>query len=364
MKLKSEIEEIRVAIQNGHFRNEASVSQGVVFRLLSALNWPIYDTQIVCPEYGLEGKRVDYALCHPKGKPVVFIEVKNIGSSDNAERQLFEYAFHEGVPFAILTDGQIWNFFLPAGQGDYAERRIYRLDIVERDVDECVLRLNRYLEHNAVTSGNAIKVAHEDYHDASRKRQIQVALPQAWKKLVESEDELLLELIAEQVGNICGYEPDNDIVASFLSEIISTSSTLEPERINPKSHVRRMKIDIPPDNPQRSVFSFVLNGKHYGANSGVDLLAKIFETLTEQDSSFPERFAALHRHGTTRRYLAPRPEDIFPHRPDMVRDYTRKLKFGWWMLTNNSLPGTRQIIKMACRVANVKYNDLQVKCGD
>jgi hypothetical protein len=36
----------------------------------------------------------------------VFIEVKQIGRSDGGERQLFEYAFHRGVPMTILTDGQ------------------------------------------------------------------------------------------------------------------------------------------------------------------------------------------------------------------------------------------------------------------
>jgi predicted type IV restriction endonuclease len=50
--------------------------------------------------------------------------VKQVGQSDRAERQLFEYAFHDGVPMAILTDGREWNFFLPGEQGDYGERRV------------------------------------------------------------------------------------------------------------------------------------------------------------------------------------------------------------------------------------------------
>ena len=76
-------------------------------------------------------------------KPIAFIEVKQVGQSEGAERQLFEYAFHTGVPLAILTDGREWNFFLPAEQGDYGERRVYKLDIVERDISECISRLNR-----------------------------------------------------------------------------------------------------------------------------------------------------------------------------------------------------------------------------
>ncbi|BAM00926.1 MULTISPECIES: type I restriction endonuclease [Caldilinea] len=124
MSLEQHIEEIRAGIKAGRFTNEASVSQGIVLRLLHALSWPSYDTQVVCPEYSLEGRRVDYALCHPPGKPIAFIEVKQIGQSEGAERQLFEYAFHVGVPLAVLTDGQEWNFFLPGEQGDYGERRV------------------------------------------------------------------------------------------------------------------------------------------------------------------------------------------------------------------------------------------------
>ncbi len=155
MSLEKHIGEIRAGIKAGRFTNEASVSQGVVLRLLDALSWPRYDTQIVCPEYSLEGRRVSYALCHPPGKPIAFIEVKQIGQSEGAERQLFEYAFQVGVPMAILTDGQEWNFFLPAEQGDYGERRVYKLDIVERDIPECVARLSRYLKYDAIVSGTA-----------------------------------------------------------------------------------------------------------------------------------------------------------------------------------------------------------------
>lgn len=77
--LKEHINDIRERIRAGLFTNEAAVSQGVVRRILDALSWPIYDTQVVFPEYPLERRRVDFALCHPPGKPLVFIEVKPVG---------------------------------------------------------------------------------------------------------------------------------------------------------------------------------------------------------------------------------------------------------------------------------------------
>ena len=216
MSVEQEIEAILVGIRAGRFSNEASVSQGIVLRLLHALGWPSYDTDAVWPEYSLSGRRVDFALCSPPGKPIAFIEVKQIGQSDGAERQLFEYAFHDGVPLAILTDGREWNFFLPGEQGDYGERRVYKLDIVDRDVKECSERLERYLLHSAVTSGAAIQAARDDYRNVSKDRQMLAALPKAWHQIIADEDEMLLEIVADRVESLCGFKPSPDMVATFL----------------------------------------------------------------------------------------------------------------------------------------------------
>ena len=56
MSLDKHIEEIRIGIKSGRFVSEAAVSQGIVLRMLNALSWPAYDTQIVCPEYSLQGR--------------------------------------------------------------------------------------------------------------------------------------------------------------------------------------------------------------------------------------------------------------------------------------------------------------------
>jgi predicted type IV restriction endonuclease len=194
------------------------VSQGIILRLLQALGWPTYDTHVVCPEFAPGARRVDFALCHPSDKPVAFIEVKDIGQSAGAERQLFEYAFNVGVPFAILTDGQEWNFFLSAEQGDYSERRVYKLDILEREVTEIVVRLERYLSYAQISSGAAIAAAREDDRNVSRTRQLVSMMPEAWSKLVAEEDELLLELMADKVESLSGSKPAIDNVDKFCEK--------------------------------------------------------------------------------------------------------------------------------------------------
>ncbi len=363
--LKDHIKDIRERIKAGLFTNEAAVSQGVVCRILGALSWPIYDTQVVSPEYPVNGRRIDFALCHPPGKPLVFIEVKQVGQSDMGERQLFEYAFHKGVPMAILTDGREWHFFLPAEQGDYGERRVYKLDIIERDIEEIVRRLERYLKYESICSGNAVEAARADYKNVARNRLIKNTLPQAWSKLIEEQDELLLELLADRVESLCGYKPDIDLVAEFLQNNIN----LKEASISPYSPITPLTTEKhtgpntkvkPPLTAHRNI-GFSLLGRWYPARSAIKVLIGIFRELAERDPSFLERFANLPRHGTRRRYLARSARELFPHRPDMARDHSLDMGNGWWLGGNLGTAGIEKIIKMACDVARLQYGtDLTV----
>lgn len=378
MGLEEDISNIRDGIKSGSFANEASVSQGIVLRLLSRLGWDTYDTKVVCPEFSLSGRRVDFALCHPPGKPVAFVEVKQIGQSNGAERQLFEYAFHSGIPLAILTDGQEWNFFLPGEQGDYSERRVYKLDLMEREIEQCVERFERYLLHGNVTSGAAIRNAREDYQDVAKKRQIQTALPEAWRRLIDDEDELLLEVLADKVESLCGFKPDPDTVSFFLKAggvggnffppIPSTTKLQKSFDTTPQSTpiaFQTLQSTVKPPSAGHQTIGFTLMGIRHSAANGRDVLQQVFEELTKLDPAFPERFAALPRHGKKRRYLALRQEDLYPGRLDLSREHSLQLKSGWWLGTNHSKATISQIIEMASGVAGLHFGtDLQVFMGN
>lgn len=375
MTLTEHIEDVRAGIKAGRYGNEAAVSQGIVLRLLQALGWPTYDTQVVCPEYSLSGRRVDYALCHPSNKPVAFIEVKQIGQSDGAERQLFEYAFHVGVPLAILTDGQEWNFFLPAEQGDYSERRVYKLDVVERDVTESGTRLDRYLSYVHISSGAAIAAAREDYKNVSRGRQMLGTLPEAWAKLVAEEDELLLELVADKVESLCGFKPDVDTVARFLRENVSLRSSSQNSAQGPRTPASAPLQPAPtstskptaasPPQPKSGGIGYSFEGRFTTCRNGREVLIAVFEALAQRDSTFLERFASRPKHGRTRRYLARTAEELYPGRPDLAREHSFKLQSGWYVGTNLSHARIERIVEMACEVSRVRFGkELIVNVGE
>ena len=219
MTLKEHIDDIRNQLKEGLFINEAAVSQGIVLRLLNVLTWPTYNTQVIIPEYSVEGRRVDYALCHPPSKPMVFIEVKQVGNIDGAEKQLFEYAFHEGIPIAILTDGQTWRFFHPIGEGNYRERKVHELDIIQNESIESANCLNRYLNYEKIQTGETVEAIKKDYEKVVQQRQVATRLPEAWKKLIEEADEFLLHAVAEKTENLCDYRPTDEQVLAFLKSL-------------------------------------------------------------------------------------------------------------------------------------------------
>lgn len=115
----------------GEFGSEAEISQGVAGRVLANLEWPFHETQVVAPQFKIGTRRADYALCHPPSQPSVLLEVKDLGKADaKGEEQLFKYCFQYGVPIAVLTDGQKWSFYFPAGQGRCEQRRFAQIDLI------------------------------------------------------------------------------------------------------------------------------------------------------------------------------------------------------------------------------------------
>lgn len=219
MTLKEHIKDIRNRLEKGEFPNEAAVCDDIVRRIVHELGWPRYQSQIVYPQYPVEGGKVDFALCHPPSEPCVFIEVKQVGNIEGAEEQLFRYAFRRGVPIAILTDGQKWRFFYPIGQGDYRERKVHELDLIEGDIKESAKRINRYLNYESIQSGKAIEAIKVDYEKVVRQRQVATHLPEAWSELVQEKNDYLLLAMMEKVKSKIGYEPTEEQVLNFLKSL-------------------------------------------------------------------------------------------------------------------------------------------------
>ncbi|MDE0425020.1 MAG: hypothetical protein OXN25_09145 [Candidatus Poribacteria bacterium] len=254
MTLQEHIDDIRDNLEKSLFTSEAARSTGIVLRLLDALNWPTFNPQVIMPEYSVGGGRVDFALCHPSSKPLIFIEVKQPETLEGGEKQLFEYAFHEGVPIVILTDGQKWRFFHPIGEGDYRERKVYELDLIKNNIEESVERLNRYLNYESIRTGEGVEAIKADYEEVVRQRQVTTRLPEAWSKLVEETDEFLIDIVAEKTESLCKYRPTDEQVLDFLKSLKreteldrreTSAPSVQPTQPRPRRKQTRLVVTMP-----------------------------------------------------------------------------------------------------------------------
>lgn len=362
-RLTHSIEDVVANLKDGKYPNEQSVSQGIVIRFLHDLGWNIFSAQHVCPEYKVETRRVDFALLKPSGKPIVFIEVKQAGNTDGADRQLFEYAFIEGVPIAVLTDGKSWSFYLPAEQGSYEDRRVYKLDLLERSTDEIASKLVRYLDRERVLSNNAIEDARSDYRDRNRRNLALDNLPLAWRELLNGADAAIIDRVASEVETKCGVRPDDNDVLSFLRSTYSQDAPAVPE--NP---TRRQSSPAETDKSQsgRTDFParccFILHGREQLCTTASNLLGEVLRQLSRQDRTFPQR---LSRHpdmqGRLRTYVAQSPETLYPNRPDL-RSQSIEFSSGWFVGTNINNNRKELILRTAAAVAGLTWDkDLKVQ---
>ena len=358
--MKDTIDEIIANIKNGLFMNEAAVSQGIVQRILQALKWDVFNPSIVSPEFSLGSGRVDYALCHPANKPIVFIEVKQIGKIDGAERQLFEYAFHQGVPMAILTDGAEWQFFLPAEQGNYDDRRVYKLDLMERDTDEIVKRFNRYLNYKDVCKGVSIDNARKDYKNVATEREIKRTLPEAMMKLIDESDELLVDLLSEKVESLCGYSPNEDEVIKYLKQNVSVKMTVD-RNVTGQGSVKKTKTS-PKKQPikktvtSENVVGFILKGKKFKTDGARDFCIKALTEISKHSNNFFARYAAFPKHGKKRRFIADNKYDLYPGRKDLAEKASYEIEPGWWVGINIGQLQSIKIVYLGCEIAQLKID--------
>ena len=353
--LRRRVEIAQDRLRSGAFSNEASTSTGVVLPILDALGWDAFDPNEVAPEYKVKNRRVDFALVS-NGSPSVFVEVKQPGLASGADQQLFEYAFHEGVPLAVLTDGSTWSVYVPSEQGSYEDRRAYHLDLAERDPEESADRLRRYLDRAAVASGEAVRRARQDCQSAKQRKGARAATPQAWANLVAAEDAAVLDRLATEVESASGYQPEKKDLIAFLSPLAPATGRL-PEPKKPRAKPTSASAPAIPTSPSElgeplPGRGFALGDAFVPARSGADLLAGVFRALAAADPTFLDRFAGRYQ-GRKRRYIARNLEDLFPGRPEF-HGAAREVGQGYWISTQNSTAGKRSLIKSAADVAGLE----------
>lgn len=378
-ELQLTLAKIQEQLEKGSFKNEQSISQGVVLPVLQNLGWDVFRTDIVCPEYTSGTGRVDYALCSPPGEPRCFIEVKQPGfigkKIDDAVIQLMNYAFHSGSQFVVLTDGQTWSFYLPAEPGPYEERRVFMLDLFEHEADKAAEVLTRYLLEQDVKSGETLDRAKKDLHNAALRDKAKRELPSAWRDLVREQDPALIDRLANECESKTGVRPENTDVISFLEKLAYSRDSFDSSK---KTTTTKKKPSPPIQGSQRGwnpdkqreespqnkshKFSYSLHGQEYYCSTMKEVLISVFTKLADEDPSFLMRCAENQKFvGQKRRYIARTKEQLYPGNPGL-HSHVEHLPGGYLIGTNTNTSLKIELLKGACMVAGLIYGkDLKIR---
>ncbi len=165
----SDIVQCRQTIENHKF-DETATKQYIVLPILRSLDWQddnLYTLEVF-PEKRVGDGKVDYAL-QQNWTSLVFIECKRWGTSiEKYQAQICQYAFQVGIEIAVITNGKIWDFYLPDLTSTPERRVIPWEDRIFCSIDleiqrEAVSDFQRYLSKSNVEKGKAKEEAQEAF---------------------------------------------------------------------------------------------------------------------------------------------------------------------------------------------------------
>lgn len=351
MPLKETIESVVRNLRQGRYPNEQAISFMVVGPILADLGWDTKNPDCVWPEYTVKNGRVDYALCFPSQHPKVFVEVKQPGRADGADEQLFEYALRHGIRMALLTDGHTWSFYLPGEEGSYEDRRVYKLDLLERTAEESAAILVRYLEQPRIANDSAIEAAVRELRDRGRRSLAVKTMATAWAALVEDEDTAITERLSSEVEAKCGVRPTIDDITKFLKQLKPMGAgEVQPRRPIPTStpaatqHVGR-------------TLGYTIRGQWHACRSGKEVMLGLLKEFAARDSAFCERcYRDEGNRGRSRIYISQNRYEIYQKEPSFCEKHSVEFTPDWFVATNLSDDAMDKVIRMGCRVAGVTLN--------
>lgn len=415
MLTESTIEGIVDKLKNSECRIEEDVSYKIIQPICKELGWDVDKKDVCTSQYIITGKseRVDFALLNKNKKPIVFIESKKPGNiKKEYVDQIWNYAKNENVEFAILTDGQIWQFFFlsPHRYRELERLPFKELDLYKDTPQHCVEILIKYLEHERVTSHLAISAVRQDYDIKLDKLKAIKQIPYSVKTLIEEENKQIIEIISNKIMSDIKIDPKKEpeelkkSIAQHLKKIIGiydecekslgpdcsaasiknylknnkqVSSSNIPEKNNiPPNKTEEENIseqniasnptkttakkELPENNTATTgIHCVIFKGKTKYFEKGTSAFVHIFKELAKIDPDFLEKFHASRYNDTgIRRYIGKTREEIYKKNPENKDFTTEKICDGWLLQTHSNTSQKQKIVKLVSeKIAGLKYSE-------
>ena len=220
--LEQALEKARTKLANDDgTMSEQYLCDEIIDGVLKALGWsngsdePRFTREYKIPRHlGRGPEEVDYALfadraASEKDKPSLLIEAKKPGkiNLESDELQLHGYVSFKSVELAVLTDGDVWRFYLREG---------------DLEIKDC-LALEISLESSAEFLRKVLSceaVANDDAKKRLKESRVRVRLGEASQRLLDNQKftGYVIEQLREDVYKHTRDVPTNDAALAFLKE--------------------------------------------------------------------------------------------------------------------------------------------------
>jgi hypothetical protein len=256
---------------------EAAIKQSIVLKILSLLGWDPFNIDEIEPDYRVGTGKIDFLLKSDKTNKVFLNVKKDLTNSQKLLEQLFQFATQKEIKIAIVTNGLLWNFFLPLMDGSPEERQFYAIEVQKGEAETIAQGFSDFLLKKNVISGNALKTAENLYLNRKKAMLVNEYLPKAWQKIINEPEKWLTNIISKATKDLCGYEPDPETVKEFmLSEIKTKASVL---KVQPPPIADKIKKIMKKDIKGKSIKSFSFKGEKHDVHSWKAMVLKICEIM-------------------------------------------------------------------------------------
>jgi hypothetical protein len=260
--------------------DEASLKQAVVLRLLSILEWDIFNVEEICPDFSSGASTVSYALRVGRTGKVLLDVKRDHEGTDGLHKQLVDLAAREAFELCVHTDGPRWWFYLPSAKGGLSQKRCHVIDLIEQKPEDSAADLMAFLSREKVDGGGHLEAAMAALQSQKRKMATEF-LPAAWNKVLAGPNKILVEILSDATEKLCGCKADPGVVEGFIRQHVAQWLLSDPARDREPS--RRQEAAIPPaDPPPRPDKSSDIKGKKPEFFAG-----KSINSFTFQGNTFP-----------------------------------------------------------------------------
>ena len=276
---------------------EAAIKQSIILKILSLLGWDPFNIDEIEPDYHVGAGKIDFLLKSDNTNKIFLNVKKDLANSQKLQDQLFQLAADSDIKIAILTNGLIWNFFLPLIDGSPEEKQFHVIEIHKEKADNIAQGFSDFLLRKNVISGNALKTAKSIYLNRKKAMLVNEYLPKAWQKIINEPDKWLVDIISKATKDLCGYVPDPETVKEFvLSEIKTKANVL---KVQPPPIVDTIKKITKKDFKGKSIKSFSFKGEKHDVHSWKAMVLKICEIAYDKHRDEFESILYISLEGRT-----------------------------------------------------------------